>query len=88
MTGVIRTQGLQEDLISECYSCGAKVALQRNSLTGEIYDCPDCGIELELALYQEEMKEQYGPIHRVNYDGVITSLTLAQAPEEGEDWGE
>ena len=33
--------------MSECVDCGATLALQ-NPIVGEIVDCPDCGLELEV----------------------------------------
>ena len=33
--------------VTECIDCGATLAL-RNPVVGEIVDCPDCGLELEV----------------------------------------
>jgi alpha-aminoadipate carrier protein LysW len=33
--------------MTECIDCGADIAL-RNPVVGEIVDCPDCGLELEV----------------------------------------
>ena len=33
--------------MTECIDCGATLAL-RNPVVGEIVDCPDCGLELEV----------------------------------------
>ncbi|HVL88103.1 MAG TPA: lysine biosynthesis protein LysW [Candidatus Thermoplasmatota archaeon] len=33
--------------MSECVECGAAVAVE-NPTEGEIVDCPDCGVELEV----------------------------------------
>jgi len=33
--------------MTECNDCGATIALQ-NPIVGEIIDCPDCGLELEV----------------------------------------
>ena len=57
-------------------------------MPGEIVDCPDCGLELELALYNPMMKERHGSVFPYEYDGERGQYTLVQAPEEKEDWGE
>lgn len=33
--------------LTECIDCGANIALA-NPVIGEIVDCPDCGLELEV----------------------------------------
>lgn len=33
--------------MTECIDCGAGIALT-NPVVGEIVDCPDCGLELEV----------------------------------------
>lgn len=33
--------------MTECLDCGAAIALA-NPVQGEIVDCPDCGVELEV----------------------------------------
>jgi len=34
--------------MSECPVCGASVALETDTLAGELKDCTDCGSELEV----------------------------------------
>jgi alpha-aminoadipate/glutamate carrier protein LysW len=62
-----------------CPECGAENVYQpgKDVIAGEIRDCPDCGVELEVI----EIKK--------NVDGLEKlMLGLALAPEEKEDWGE
>lgn len=33
----------------ECVVCGAAVTLNAGLIEGELIDCPDCGVELEVA---------------------------------------
>jgi len=53
---------------TKCTECAAKVALPADVMEGEIVQCPECGLELEVLS--------------------LAPLSLAQAPEEEEDWGE
>lgn len=32
----------------ECVECAAEIALDEQLLLGEIVECPDCGVELEV----------------------------------------
>ena len=34
--------------MAECVVCGAEVALKKDSIKGELVECPDCGTELEI----------------------------------------
>ncbi len=34
--------------MAECPICGAEVALDSNTVKGELIECADCGIELEV----------------------------------------
>ncbi len=54
--------------VAECPECAANVALPADVMEGEIVQCPECGLELEVLS--------------------LAPLSLAQAPEEEEDWGE
>jgi len=87
----VREQGLQAEVETECYSCGCGIKLGRGTVIGEFQDCPSCGVELELREYTPTMEEAHGPIIQADYNnGFIyrSQLTLAQSPEEDEDWGE
>ena len=35
-------------MLGICPECEAEIELEENFLTGEIVDCPDCGVELEI----------------------------------------
>ena len=35
-------------MVGECPECGAKVALPDDVMDGEIIECEDCGVELEV----------------------------------------
>ncbi len=83
MTGV----QVRERVLGDCYSCDAEIEIT-DEMPGEIVDCPDCGLELELALYNPTMKERYGSRFWYEFNGERCQYTLAQAPEEKEDWGE
>lgn len=32
----------------ECVECGASIELDADTMQGEIFVCPDCGVELEV----------------------------------------
>ena len=34
--------------MAECVECGAAVNIPSGAMKGEIIDCPECGIELEI----------------------------------------
>ena len=34
--------------MSECPVCGANIKLNKSSTVGELLECPECGIELEI----------------------------------------
>jgi alpha-aminoadipate/glutamate carrier protein LysW len=53
---------------AKCPECEGDVSFDGKILKGEIAQCPDCGVELEVTK--------------------LDPLTLEQAPEEEEDWGE
>ena len=53
--------------MTECNDCGANISLN-DPVVGEIVDCPDCGLELEVR--------------------GLSPLTLENAPQVAEDWGE
>jgi len=81
--------GLRYPVISECYGCAVQIPIQERTYIGEIFECPDCGLELELRLVDDNLGEvPHGPFFRSIYDGIEQQLTLAQAPMEGEDFGE
>ena len=88
-----QVRGVQQEFVTECYDCAGEIKIRRGILIGEFWDCPDCGVELELRQYDPTMEEKHGPIIPVRYNdnGVVRSnylLTLAQSPDEEEDWGE
>lgn len=56
------------NLTNECPVCGAMLDFGSTPLIGELKDCMDCGVELEVT--------------------GIEPLTLTEAPNEEEDWGE
>jgi len=31
-----------------CLECGATIEVESNTIVGEILECPDCGVELEV----------------------------------------
>ncbi len=51
-----------------CPDCEGDVTFADDVMKGEIAQCPDCGVELEVT--------------------GVKPLTLENAPEEEEDWGE
>ena len=53
---------------SECPVCGATIRFDDRPAVGELKDCLDCGVELEVL--------------------DLNPITLAEAPQEEEDWGE
>jgi alpha-aminoadipate carrier protein LysW len=55
-------------LAAECPECAADVPFPEDAMEGEIVQCPECNIELEIISLEPP--------------------TLAEAPEEEEDWGE
>jgi len=52
----------------ECPECGCAISVDDGVVAGEIIECPDCAIELEVTS--------------------VEPLTVEEAPEEDEDWGE
>lgn len=56
------------NLTNECPVCGAGLEFGGNPIVGELKDCADCGVELEVT--------------------GVEPITLAEAPNEEEDWGE
>lgn len=54
--------------MTECPVCGGGVETGADTLAGELIDCPECGVELEVAK--------------------LDPMTLREAPQEAEDWGE
>jgi alpha-aminoadipate carrier protein LysW len=79
-------------MIRYCPGCGAEVTLGEDVLDGEIIDCPDCGMELEVA---NPDTVDLVAIARDNPDfdtgGIDLSVpdhALIPAPNEEEDWGE
>jgi len=77
----------RERVFGDCYDCVAEIEIT-DQIPGEIVNCPDCGLELELALYKSGTKGKHGSIFLYDYNRQIGQYTLAQAPEEDEDWGE
>jgi alpha-aminoadipate carrier protein LysW len=43
-----RSVVMANELIAECPECAADVALPADAVEGEIVQCPECGIELEV----------------------------------------
>ncbi len=52
----------------KCPVCDAEVAISEDPVEGELLECQECGVELEILAL--------GPI------------TLGEAPDAEEDWGE
>ncbi|HIJ98545.1 TPA: lysine biosynthesis protein LysW [archaeon] len=34
--------------MTECIECGAQINIPNGAMKGEIIDCPECGVELEV----------------------------------------
>lgn len=54
--------------MSECPVCAGEVEISRDPVEGELLECEECGVELEIL--------------------ALDPLTLGEAPEAEEDWGE
>lgn len=52
----------------ECPVCDADVAISEDPVEGELLECEECGMELEIL--------------------VLDPVTLGEAPDAEEDWGE
>lgn len=52
----------------DCPVCGVNMEMSDDVVAGELRECTDCGIELEVKS--------------------INPITLAEAPQVEEDWGE
>jgi len=39
------------DVIGECPECEAEVPLVKGDMTGQLIDCPDCGVVLEIVSF-------------------------------------
>ncbi len=52
----------------ECPVCEAEVAISADPVEGELLECEECGIELEIL--------------------ALDPITLGEAPDAEEDWGE
>ena len=80
---------LYNQVVSECYGCATGITLPPGTFAGEIFQCPACGLELEVRFVDDKLGEvRHGPIITSVYEGIKRQLTLAQAPTEGEDFGE
>ena len=51
-----------------CPICDAEVAMPQDPIEGELLECEDCGMELEIL--------------------ALDPVTLGEAPDAEEDWGE
>lgn len=54
--------------MSECPVCDADVAISEDPVEGELLECEECGMELEIL--------------------ALDPVTLGEAPDAEEDWGE
>ncbi len=54
--------------MSECPVCAGEVEIPPDPVEGELLECDECGVELEIL--------------------ALHPLTLGEAPEAEEDWGE
>ena len=54
--------------MSECPVCGGEVEISADPVEGELLECAECGVELEIL--------------------GLDPITLGEAPDAEEDWGE
>ncbi|MDE2719228.1 MAG: lysine biosynthesis protein LysW [Gemmatimonadales bacterium] len=52
----------------ECPVCGAEPTISDDPVEGELLECEECGVELEIL--------------------ALDPITLGEAPDAEEDWGE
>lgn len=46
---------------AKCPSCGAKVKLENDVVTGEIIECTSCGEELEVTVKEDTATLEFAP---------------------------
>jgi len=59
---------LRMDGMPECPVCGAEPTISDDPVEGELLECEECGVELEIL--------------------ALDPITLGEAPDAEEDWGE
>ena len=47
-TEVYDNQSSDDDLVGFCPECGSEINLDSETVEGELVDCADCGVELEV----------------------------------------
>ncbi|MEM5883168.1 MAG: hypothetical protein QXQ77_02925 [Candidatus Aenigmatarchaeota archaeon] len=62
----------------QCLDCGEAIEVEEDVENGEIYSCPDCGLEYEIVV-KELLDEKGNPYKKIELKELVI---------EGEDWGE
>lgn len=84
---------LKESAERSCPSCGAGIFLEAHQvMDGEIMDCPDCALELEVVADPSTIDpDKVAKAHKgfeASWIDRTIAPTLVPAPAEEEDWGE